>query len=117
MIARERLLELRDLVRSVRVADEVEAYLVDLVRATRAHPDVELGASPRATVALYRTAQAAAVLGGRDFVTPDDVKAIAPAVLTHRLVVDLDRSLHGATAGGALAQILSSTPVPPIAGT
>jgi MoxR-like ATPase len=115
VISRERLLDLRDLVRTVRVADEVEAYVVDLVRATRSHPDVELGASPRATVALYRTAQAAAVLGGRDFVTPDDVKAVAPAVLTHRLVVSLDRSLHGATAAAALAQLLATTPVPPIA--
>ena len=116
VIARERLLELRELVRTVRVADEVEAYAVDLVRATRTHPDVELGGSPRATVALYRTSQAAAVLAGRDFVTPDDVKAVAPAVLTHRLVVDLDRSLHGATAGGALAEVLAATPVPPLAG-
>ena len=72
---RERLLEVRDLVRTVRVADEVEAYLVAVVRATREHPDLELGASPRATVALYRAAQAAAVLAGRAFVTPDDVKA------------------------------------------
>ena len=116
VIARERLLDLRDLVRTVRVADEVEAYAVDLVRATRTHPDVELGGSPRATVALYRTSQAAAVLAGRDFVTPDDVKAVAPAVLTHRLVVDLDQSLHGATAGGALAEVLAATPVPPLAG-
>jgi MoxR-like ATPase len=115
VIARDRLLGLRDLVRTVRVADEVEAYLVDLVRATRTHPDVELGASPRATVALYRTAQAAAVLAGRDFVTPDDVKAVAPAVLAHRLVVNLDRSLHGATARGALGAVLAATPVPPLA--
>jgi MoxR-like ATPase len=115
VIARDRLLELRDLVRTVRVADEVEAYLVDVVRATRTHPDVELGASPRATVALYRSSQAAAVLAGRDFVTPDDVKAVAPAVLTHRLVVNLDRSLHGATARGALGAVLAATPVPPLA--
>ena len=115
VIARDRLLGLRDLVRTVRVADEVEAYLVDLVRATRTHPDVELGASPRATVALYRTAQAAAVLAGCDFVTPDDVKAVAPAVLAHRLVVNLDRSLHGATARGALGAVLAATPVPPLA--
>jgi MoxR-like ATPase len=93
----------------------VEAYLVDLVRATRTHPDVELGGSPRATVALYRTSQAAAVLAGRSFVTPDDVKAVAPAVLTHRLVVNLDRSLHGATARGALGAVLAATPVPPLA--
>jgi MoxR-like ATPase len=116
VIARERLLELRDQVRTVRVADEVEAYAVSLARATRSHPDIELGASPRATVALYRVAQARAVLGGRDFVTPDDVKAIAPAVLTHRLVVGLDRSLHGATAEAALSQLLATTPVPPIVG-
>ena len=74
VIDRERLLDVRDRVRTVRVADEVEAYLVALVRATREHPDIELGASPRATVALYRAAQAAAVLEGREFVTPDDVK-------------------------------------------
>jgi MoxR-like ATPase len=114
VIARARLLELRDLVRTVHVAEEVEAYAVALVRATRDHPDIELGASPRATVALYRAAQAAAVLAGRDFVLPDDVKAVAPAVLEHRLVVDLDRSLHGATAEGALAGVLAGTPVPPV---
>jgi MoxR-like ATPase len=114
VIARDRLLAMRDEVRTVRVADEVEAYAVAVVRATRAHRDIELGASPRATVALYRTAQAHAVLAGRDFVTPDDVKAVAPAVLTHRLVVNLDRSLHGATAEGALAEILASTPTPPL---
>ncbi len=111
-----RLLEVRDQVRRVRVADEVEAYLVDVARATRSHPDLELGASPRATVALYRVAQAWAVLDGRAFVVPDDVKAVAPAVLVHRLVVNLDRSLHGATAEGAVAAILGSVPVPPVAG-
>ena len=97
-----RLLALRDEVRRVHVGDEVEAYVVALVRATREHEDIQLGASPRATVALYRVAQAAAVLAGRAFVLPDDVKAVAPAVLAHRLVVDLDRSLRGATADSAL---------------
>ncbi|HEY7132209.1 MAG TPA: MoxR family ATPase, partial [Candidatus Limnocylindrales bacterium] len=81
------ILALRDEVRAVRVADEVEAYVVALVRATRMHPDIQLGASPRATVALYRAAQATAVLDGRSFVRPDDVKAIARPVLAHRLVV------------------------------
>ena len=116
VISRTRLIELRDLVRTVRVADEVEAYVVAIVRATRTTPDLELGASPRASVAVYRTAQAMAVLAGRDFVTPDDVKAVAPAVLTHRLVVNLDRSLHGATAEGALDAILATTPAPPVLG-
>jgi MoxR-like ATPase len=109
-----RLLALRDAVRGVRVADEVEAYLVALVRATRTHTDLQLGASPRATVALYRVAQAAAVLDGRAFVLPDDIKAMAPAVLAHRLVVDLDRSLRGATAESALAAVLDQVPVPPL---
>ena len=116
VIMKERLLELRDLVRAVRVAEEVEAYLVEVVRATRQHQDLELGASPRSSVALYRVAQAAAVLNGRAFVTPDDVKAVVPAVLPHRLVVNLDRSLHGATAEGAVESILASVPVPPNTG-
>lgn len=109
-----RLLALRDAVRRVRVSPEVEAYVVALVRATRVHEDLQLGASPRASVALYRVAQAAAVIAGRSFVLPDDVKAVAPAVLGHRLVVDLDRSLRGATADGALATILATVAVPPV---
>jgi MoxR-like ATPase len=108
------LLDLRNEVRQVRVGDEVEAYVVALVRATREHEDIQLGGSPRATVALYRVAQAAAVLAGRSFVLPDDVKAVAPAVLAHRLVVDLDRSLRGATADSALAAMLDAVPVPPV---
>ncbi len=114
VIDRARLLAVRDRVRTIRVADEVEGYLVALVRATREHPDIDLGASPRATVALYRASQAAAVLEGRDFVTPDDVKGIATAVLGHRLVIDLDRTLHGATAETVLAAILASVAVPPV---
>jgi MoxR-like ATPase len=110
-----RLLALRDEVRRVHVGDEVEAYVVALVRATREHGDIQLGGSPRATVALYRVAQAAAVLAGRAFVMPDDVKSVAHAVLAHRLVVDLDRSLRGATPESALASILESVPVPPLA--
>jgi MoxR-like ATPase len=98
----------------VLVSDEVEGYVVAVVRATRGHPDIDLGASPRATVALYRAAQAAAVLEGRAFVTPDDVKGVAPAVLGHRLVVDIDRSLHGATADTVLASVLATVAVPPV---
>jgi MoxR-like ATPase len=109
-----RLIALRDSVRQVRVADEVEAYLVAIVRATRSHPDVQLGASPRATVALYRAAQAAAVLAGRGFVLPDDVKAMAGPVLAHRLIVDFDRSLRGASPEVALAEILATVPVSPV---
>ena len=102
---------LRDAARGIRVSEEVEGYLVRLVRATREHPDLRLGASPRASVALYRAAQAAALLDGRDFVLPDDVASLAGPVLTHRLVVDIDRELRGATPPGAMAEILSQVPV------
>jgi MoxR-like ATPase len=108
------LLALRDDVRRIRVAAEVEAYGVALVRATRTHADLQLGASPRASVALYRAAQASALLAGRDFVLPDDIKAMAAPVLGHRLVVDLDRSLRGASADSVLAEILATVPVPPV---
>jgi MoxR-like ATPase len=116
VVERDALLALRDAVRTVRVADEVEGYVVALVRATRASPDLQLGASPRATVALYRAAQAAAVLDGRRFVLPDDVKAIAGAVLGHRLQIDLDRSLRGLSPEAVLEDVLGSVPVPPVAG-
>ncbi len=110
-----RLIALRDEVRRIRVADEVEAYAVAVVRATRSHADLQLGASPRASVAVYRAAQAAAFLAGRGFVLPDDVKAVTAPVLGHRLVVDLDRSLRGASTDRALAEILATVPVPPAA--
>ncbi|MGH2445189.1 MAG: AAA family ATPase [Candidatus Limnocylindria bacterium] len=103
--------DLRAAARRVLVSDEVERYLVRIVRATRQHPDVHLGASPRASVALYRAAQAIAFLAGRDFVLPDDVAALTAPVLTHRLVVDIDRELRGATAAGAIAEVLESVPV------
>jgi MoxR-like ATPase len=109
-----RLIALREEARHVRVAAEVESYGVALVRATRADPDLQLGASPRASVALYRAAQAAAFLAGRDFVLPDDIKGVAAPVLGHRLVVDLDRSLRGASAETALTNILATVPAPPV---
>jgi MoxR-like ATPase len=109
-----RLLALRDEVRTIHVADAVEAYLVAIVRATRMHRDLQLGASPRSSVALYRAAQATALLAGRRFVLPDDVQAIARPVLAHRLVVDLDESLRGASADAALTAILDTVAVPPV---
>jgi MoxR-like ATPase len=97
--------------RAVAISDEVETYLVRLVRATRDHADLQLGASPRASVALYRAAQTSAFLSGRDFVLPDDVAELVEPVLVHRLVVDLDRELRGATAGAALAEIVEQVSV------
>jgi MoxR-like ATPase len=103
--------DLRQAARTVTVSDEVEGYLVRLVRATREHPDLQLGASPRASVALYRAAQTSAYLAGRDFVLPDDVADLIVPVLVHRLVVDLDRELRGASATDALADIVAQVPV------
>jgi MoxR-like ATPase len=103
---------LQDRVRAVTVADDVEGYVVAIVRATRDHPAVRLGASPRASVALYRSSQAWAVLAGRDFVLPDDVAAVAPAVLAHRLTVELEQELRGATREGLVSEVLAAVPVP-----
>jgi MoxR-like ATPase len=102
---------IRDAARQVAVSDEVEGYLVRIVRATREHADLQLGASPRASVALYRAAQALALIEGRDFVLPDDVSALAAPVLTHRLLVDVDRELRGATAGDVIGEVLAAVPV------
>jgi MoxR-like ATPase len=108
----EEAASLRDAARTVRVAEEVEGYLVALVRATREHEDVRMGASPRSSVSLYRAAQAWALLEGRGFVLPDDVRTIAHAVLDHRLLLDVDRELRGATVGGVVDSVLESVPVP-----
>jgi len=102
---------LRRAARATTVSDEVEAYLVRLVRATRDHPDLSLGGSPRASVALYRAAQAAAYLAGRNFVLPDDVADLVEPVLAHRLVVDVDRELRGATPTAALREIVEQVSV------
>ena len=102
----------RTTVRDVLVSDEVEHYLLSLVRATRSHADVRLGASPRSAVALYRASQAWAALDGRTFVLPDDVRHLVRPVLAHRLLLDLDRELRGATSDDVLAAVLEATPVP-----
>ncbi len=103
---------LRGAARGVLVSEDVERYVVALTRATREHPDVALGASPRASVSLYRAAQAWALLAGRAFVLPDDVKAVAPAVLGHRLLLDVDQQLRGATVDRIVEQVLGTVPVP-----
>jgi MoxR-like ATPase len=105
------LVQLRDAARTVVVSDRVRGYLVSLVRATREHPDLRLGASPRTSGALYRAAQAWALLDGRSFTLPDDVVAVAPAVLTHRLLLDVDRQLRGASADHVVEEVLTTVPL------
>jgi MoxR-like ATPase len=103
---------LRALVDGVRVAPEVRAYAADITRATRDERMLALGASPRATVALFRAARAAAVLDGRDFATPDDVKGIAPAVLRHRITLAPELEVEGRTADEVLAALLARIRAP-----
>ncbi len=98
--------------RSLFVADVVRQYVVKLVRATREHPDVQLGGSPRATLSLYRACQALAALRGRDYVLPDDAQALLRPVIAHRLVLRPQARLRGRTADDVLAEVREGTPVP-----
>ena len=106
------LLALRRTVSEIVVSDAVEGYAVDLIRATREHADLRLGASPRTSVALFRASQAWAALDGRGFVLPDDVVAVVRPVLGHRLLLDVDRELRGATVERVLTEVLGSVSVP-----
>jgi len=103
---------LQTAVRDVYIDDLVKRYIVDLATATRSHPSILLGASPRASLALYRTAQAKALISGRDYVLPDDVKALAEPVLAHRIIVGMTDSSLDRSGRDIVAQILESVPVP-----
>jgi MoxR-like ATPase len=102
----------RAAVDGVQVAPEVTGYIVDLCRATRQSPSLRLGVSPRGATALQATARAWAWLAGRDFVIPDDVKALARPALRHRIQLRPEAELEGATADGVLDAVLGSIPVP-----
>jgi MoxR-like ATPase len=103
------LLQLYDLVSDVHVDRSLEKYILALVRATRSHPDLALGASPRGSLALYKTAQALAALRGRDYVVPDDIKLLVPLTLSHRLILKPDSQLRGRTTQRVLDEILKDT--------
>lgn len=99
-------------IRAVRGEDSVLDYAVDVVRATREHPALQLGASPRALVMLVHAARAHAVISGRDFLIPDDVKRLAPALLRHRIVLAPASEIEGATAESIVAEILEQVAAP-----
>jgi MoxR-like ATPase len=103
---------LRRAARQVRVEPPIVAYVTSVVRATRASPSITLGASPRGSVALLKLAQATALLEGRDYVVPDDVKSMAAAVLRHRVSVAPELELEGVTADAAIAAILEQVDAP-----
>lgn len=99
-------------VREVYIAGDVEDYIVRLVHATREHEAVELGASPRAMMALYNAAQSLAAVRGRDYVTPDDVKHLAVPVFVHRVIPRSESRLRGQRAEQMLQEIMAAVPVP-----
>jgi MoxR-like ATPase len=108
----DEILAAQRIVRTIVVSDALRGYIVDVVRATRATDDVQLGASPRASLALQRAAQAYAALQGRAFVTPDDVKALAVAVLAHRLTLHPEARLRGRSASDVVQQAVGRVAVP-----
>jgi MoxR-like ATPase len=111
-LAVTRLLELQRLCRQVYVEDSVRHYTVAITRETRSHPDIELGASPRASLGLHLAAQALAAVRGRNYVIPDDVKYLAVPTLAHRLITRTEARLKGRSSEDAIGQILTTVPVP-----
>jgi len=111
-VSMDDVLRLRQSVKNVRVSDELKRYAVDLARETRAVPGVQLGASPRASLALVRAAQALALLDGGAFVVPEHVQELAVPVIAHRLVIDPQARFSGVTAPGIVEEIVKKVPVP-----
>ncbi|MFQ5433760.1 MAG: AAA family ATPase [Anaerolineae bacterium] len=108
----DEIIEMQQQAREVRVEGSVRQYIINICRATRDHEDIELGVSPRATMALYRTCQAVAAIDGRAFVIPDDVKRMAHHVLTHRLLINPQTRLRGRQANDIIREIVAQVPVP-----
>src|SRR3954449_3710456 len=107
----EELREMQAAIRDIYVDQTVSDYIVRITGSTRNHPDVYLGASPRGSIALYRAGQALAGLMGRDYVIPDDIKALAEPALAHRVIIKTSSSIHDVSAGAVVMELLDSVPV------
>ncbi|MGZ3623557.1 MAG: AAA family ATPase [Ktedonobacteraceae bacterium] len=112
VVTADQILELQIAIRQVYWQPEVERYLLAIVRATRSHPSAQLGVSPRGSLALYRACEAFAALQGRDYVQPDDVKHLAPSVLSHRLLTTSRSRMRGQQSLEIINTIIKNTPVP-----
>ena len=108
----EEILAAQEAIKHVYVSDPVKRYIVEMVRETRQHPEVYLGASPRGSLSLFRAGQASAALNQRDFVLPDDVKGLAPYILPHRVVVSPAARLTDLSSAKIVREIIDSLPVP-----
>ncbi len=106
------IVTMSQLIKSVHIAEELRGYLIDIADATRRHPGVSLGMSPRATLSLQRVARARALARGQLYVTDDDIKAVASQVISHRLILRPEAQLQGTTAESVVADILQAVPVP-----
>ncbi|MCC6446918.1 MAG: MoxR family ATPase [Armatimonadetes bacterium] len=112
VIGHEDLVDAQQKVKGVFVHDRIRQYLVQIVQGTRACPDLILGASPRASQALFRASQALAAMNNRDFVLPDDIKALSPYVLEHRAILNPESRLRRKTARSIIQDVVDSVPVP-----
>jgi MoxR-like ATPase len=112
VVSTEELIDTQQRIKGVYIDDLVKEYIVKLVKATRKHPDVYLGASPRGSLALYKTGQARAAIMGRDYVIPDDVKALSMMTLAHRLIISPSARIKNVDPRAVIQEILDSVPVP-----
>jgi MoxR-like ATPase len=112
VISVDELLEAQEAIKEIYIDKQIKRYIIDLVTASREHDDVYLGGSPRASLALYRAAQARAALAGRDHVLPDDVKELAAPILAHRIIVGPAARIKDVDAEGIVVDILNRVPVP-----
>lgn len=112
VVSSDELIEAQQRVKDVHLNDLVKEYIVRLVKATRKHPDVYLGASPRGSLALFKTGQARAAILGRDYVIPDDIKALAMVTLAHRLIISPSARIKNVDPRAVIQEILDSIPVP-----
>jgi len=112
----QELLAAQEAVKHTYIDPLVKEYIVSLVAATRSYPDIYLGASPRGSLALYRTGQALAAISGRTYVIPDDIKKLAPVVLAHRLIISPSARIRDIDTRTVIKDILSNIPVPGITG-
>lgn len=111
-VSRDDILELREMAKEVRVSEELKRYIVDLVRASREKKGVQLGASPRASLALMKSSQALALLDGVEYVTPDHIQELSTSVLAHRLILNSEAKFSGINSMAIVEDILKTVPVP-----
>jgi MoxR-like ATPase len=111
-INHEDVLKLKRSLHEIRISDELKRYMVDIIRATRDVKGVQHGASPRASLALMKTAQALALFDDREFITPDHIQELASTVIAHRIVLDPEAQFSGVTPDDIVTEALNNTPVP-----